>query len=110
MNYTVLILDEAEQDLLHIHGWVRSRFTRELANEVYLEIRDDILLLERHPFIGPPIESLLELGMTNFRHMVVQQKNRVVYEIDEPNHLIYVHMICNERQDYETLLKRRILR
>ena len=110
MSYTVLLLDEAEQDLLQIHAYVKHRFSASLALEIYQSLRDSILMLEQNPSLGPVIESLAALGMTNFRHLVVLKKNRVVYEVDETGLLIYVHLICHERQDYESVLRQRILR
>ncbi len=109
MSATVLLLDDAEQDLRNIHATIKNRFSDRLANEIYREIRDAILLLEENPYLGTVIDQLAALGMTNYRQMVVMQKNRVVYELDQKNALIYVYLICNERQDYDAVLRRRIL-
>jgi plasmid stabilization system protein ParE len=110
MSFTVLMLDDAEQDLLDIHAYIQNRFSEFLANEIYQEIRDGILMLEDNPHLGTTIPQLAALGMINFRHMVVMQKNRVVYEMDVPNQLIYVFLVCTERQDYDSVLRKRIMR
>ena len=36
--------------------------------------------------------------------------NRIVYQLDAWQKHVYVHLIGSERQDYDTLLKERILR
>ena len=110
MSYTVLMLDDAEQDLWDIHAYVQNRFSEPLAIDVYRQIRDQILLLEDNPNLGTRIPQLAALGMSDFRHMVVLKKNRVVYEIDKKNELVHVYLICTERQDYDSVLRRRILR
>lgn len=110
MSFTVMLLEDAEQDLIDIHAYIQNRFSTSLANEIYQQIRDDILMLEENPNLGTLIPQLAELGMNQFRHMVVMKKNRIVYEIDSPNQLIYVFLICAERQDYDSVLRRRIMR
>jgi toxin ParE1/3/4 len=110
MSYIVLMLDDAEQDLWDIHAYVKHQFSEPLANNVYRQIRDQILLLEENPNLGTRIPQLVALGMNDFRHMVVMKKNRVVYEIDKKNELVHVYLICAERQDYDSVLRRRILR
>jgi toxin ParE1/3/4 len=109
VSYSVLMSDDAEQDLWHIHAYIRSQFSDALANEIYQEIRNGILLLEDNPKLGHVIPQLAALGMNNYRHMVVMGKNRVVYELDQINRLVYVYLVCNDRQDYDAVLRRRIL-
>ncbi len=110
MSFTVMLLEDAEQDLIDIHAYIQNRFSASLANEIYQQIRDDILMLEENPNLGTMIPQLAELGMHQFCHMVVMKKNRVVYEIDMANQLIYVFLVCTERQDYDSVLRRRIMR
>ncbi len=110
MSFTVLILNDAEQDLRNIHAYIQNQFSESVANDIYREIRDKILLLENNPNFGTMVPQLAALGMTNFRHMVVMKKNRVVYEIDMKNDLVYIYLICTGRQDYDTVIRDRILR
>ena len=109
MSITLLLLDDAEQDLWNIHTYLQDQFSASLANQIYQEIRNGILLLEDNPNLGRMIPQLAAFGMTNYRQMVVLKKNRVVYEIDKMNELVYVYLICNDRQDYDATLRRRIL-
>lgn len=109
MSYTVLILDDAEHDLWNIHSYIQYQFSESLADEIYREIRDGILLLEENPNLGTIIPQLAALGINNYRHMLVLKKNWVIYELDETHELIYVYLVCNDRQDYETVLRRRVL-
>lgn len=110
MSYDVFILDDAEQDLLNIHAYIQHQFSASSANEIYQEIRDGILLLETYPELGSVIPQLAALGMTDFRHMVIMHKNKVVYELDKKNSRIFVYLICTERQDYDAVIQARIFR
>lgn len=108
-KYTVFLLDDAEQDLWGIYTYIGYQFSESLAREIYQEIRDQILLLEDNPNLGHKVPQLAALGMVNYRQMVVLGKNRIVYEIDKTRARIYVYLICNERQNYDAVLRNRIL-
>ena len=110
MSYTVFILDEAAQDLWNIRAYIQHQFSESLANDIYQEIMNGILMLENNPYLGTTIPQLTALGMTDYRHMVIMNKNRVVYELDDRNQQVFVYLICNERQDYDAVIQARIFR
>lgn len=110
MSYTVYMLDDAERDLRDIHSYIKHHFSAKLANELYIEIKTKILMLEENPLLGTPMPELVELGMLNWRQMVVLKKNKIVYEVDKHRQHIYVYLICTERQDFEAFLQKRLFR
>lgn len=110
MSYTVFMLDDAEEDLRSIHTYIKNQFSETLANKIYKNIRDSILMLEDNPLLGTTLPQLASLGMTQWRQMLVMGKNRVVYEVEKDRQHIYVYLICTERQDYDAFLQRRIFR
>ena len=109
MSHSVLFLDHAEYDLRNIHAHVESQFSEILANQVYIAIRDAILRLEKNPNLGRAIPELSKLGMTDYRCLVVEKRNKVVYQIDAGKKHVYIHLICGERQDFEMALAQRLL-
>lgn len=109
MSYKVIFLAYAEHDLKSIHAYIESQFSETLAKKVYTEIRDAVLLLEDNPNPGHTIPQLLELGMTDYRYMVIGKRNKVVYQIDAGKKYIYIFLICNARQDFEAAFARRTL-
>lgn len=109
MSYSVYFIELAENDLLRIHEYVVRHFSENTASEVYAAIRNSILLLEETPNLGRTIPLLTELGMTTYRYMVVEEQNKVIYEIDENKQEIYVHLICSDRQDFDAFLIKRLL-
>ncbi|MFC0350661.1 type II toxin-antitoxin system RelE/ParE family toxin [Undibacterium danionis] len=110
MSYTVYMLDDAEDDLWNIHSYIKNQFSKTLADQIYVNIRDSILLLETNPLLGTSIPQLAALGMTQWRQMVVMEKNRIVYEVEKNRQHIYVYLICTERQDYDAFLQQRIFK
>lgn len=109
MSYKVIFLAYAEHDLKNIHAYIESQFSEMLAKKVYTEIRDAILLLEDNPNLGHTIPQLLELGMADYRYIVVGKRNKVVYRIDAGKKQVYIHLICNARQDFEAAFAKRTL-
>lgn len=109
MSYKVLFLEYAEHDLRNIHAYVEQQFSLPLANQVYTGIKNATLLLENKPDLGRKLPQLTHLGITDFRQLVVARKNKVVYQIDEDQQHIYIHLICNERQDFDAVLTQRLL-
>lgn len=109
MSYTVMLLEDAEKDLKNIHSYIKNQFSRALANEIYINIKNNILLLQKNSYLGQIIPQLETLGMTNYRYLVVKNKNKIIYEIDESAKVIYIYLICNDRQDFDTILEKRLL-
>ncbi len=109
MSHMVLFLEYAEHDLRNIHAHVESQFSVALANEVYVAIRDAILRLEDNPNLGRVIPELSKLGMTDYRCLVVEKRNKVVYQIDAGKKHVYIYLICGERQDFDAALAKRLL-
>lgn len=109
MNYTVMFLEEAEKDLRNIYNYIKNQFSLSLAQEIYVEIKYTILLLQNNIYLGQMIPQLEALGITNYRYLIVKNKNKIIYEIDEATKIIYIYLICNDRQDFESSLEKRLL-
>ena len=109
MSYKVMFVDHAEQDLRSTYGYIAAEFSDVLARKVYAEIRDTILLLEDNTALGHAIPQLSKLGMTDYRQLVIGKRNKVIYQIDAAEKHIYIHLICNARQDFDAALARRML-
>jgi hypothetical protein len=41
--------------------------------------------------------------------LIVEKRNKVVYQVDSKKKQIYVYLICNERQDFEAAFAKRML-
>ena len=104
-----MFLEYAEHDLRNIHAYVESQFSQKLANKVYTDIRDTILLLENNPNLGHTVPQLSTLGLSDFRYLIVAKRNKVVYQVDSKKKQIYVYLICNERQAFEAAFAKRML-
>lgn len=60
--------------------------------------------------MGSAVPELTRLGVTSFRVLVHESHTKVLYEIDEANKLIVIHMVFGSAQDFQGLLYKRIVR
>ncbi|WP_238926396.1 type II toxin-antitoxin system RelE/ParE family toxin [Achromobacter xylosoxidans] len=104
MNHRVLLLDGAEEDLREIRRYVRRHFSQKTWLAAYAKIKRAIHNLEQFPQSG---HTPAELPATHFLE-IIAAKNRVIYEVIGAT--VYVHLICDHRQDFKSRLARRPLR
>lgn len=104
-----MFLNDAERDLRNIHAAIAGQFSEKLARKIYTDIRDAILSLENNPNLGHTIPQIAHLGMTDFRQIVVEKRNKVVYQVDSGKKRLYIYLICSDRQDFDTALSTRML-
>lgn len=104
MSHQVVFLQSAVDDLKEIRRYVRRHFSPDVRVESYAKIKQAILHLEQFPYSGHPPP---ELRATHFLQ-IIAVKNRVIYEVSGKT--VYIHLICDSRQDFQTKLARRPLR
>ena len=104
MTHRVVFLQSAADDLFEIRRYVIKHFSPSTWLDAYAKIKKAIVNLERFPGAGhaPP-----ELPATHFLE-IIAAKNRVIYEV--VSDVVYIHVICDCRQDFKTKLARRPLR
>ncbi|AVJ28899.1 type II toxin-antitoxin system RelE/ParE family toxin [Achromobacter spanius] len=104
MSRTVVFLQTAADDLLEIRRYIRKNFSQQVWLDSYARINKAILNLEQFPHAGHPLP---ELPATHFMQ-ILAVKNRVIYEVVADK--VYIHLICDSRQDFKIKLARRPLR
>ena len=104
MSRTVVFLQSAAEDLREIRRHIRRNFSQKVWLDSYGQIRKAIQNLEHFPHAG---HRLPELPATHFLQILAVKK-RVVYEVVADK--VYIHLICDSRQDLKIKLARRPLR
>ncbi len=106
-KYSVLIIDEAEKDILEIYYYIVDNDSIRSADWVIerLELLCESLtdLPERGHF--PP--ELLRLDIRFYREIHFKPY-RIIYQIIENS--VYIHCVLDGRRDLDDLLRRRLLR
>ncbi len=110
MAYTVQILDLAKQDVVARIAYIRQQWGDATADQAYLDLMDKLDLLATQPLIGSVVQQLANAGIKEFRILVHDQHTKILYELDEDEKTIIVHMIYSSTQNFQTLLYNRIIR
>ncbi|KCB41438.1 plasmid stabilization system protein, RelE/ParE family [Bordetella hinzii 5132] len=104
MSHKVVFLQSAVDDLHEIRRYIRKHFSQAVWLDSYAKIKKAILHLEQFPQAG---HAPSELPATHFLE-IIAVKNRVIYEV--VGDTVYIHIICDSRQDFKTKLARRPIR
>jgi toxin ParE1/3/4 len=107
MKYKVVVLSEAEKDILDIYQYILINDASDNANYVFEKIEEVCLNMEELPervHIPPELDRV---GVTTYREIHFKPY-RIIYEIDRK--IIFVHCVLDGRRDLQQLLERRLLR
>ncbi|MCU6432552.1 type II toxin-antitoxin system RelE/ParE family toxin [Undibacterium sp. Jales W-56] len=107
MDFRVVILDAAEQDLKELRTYILKNFSLETWRTTYGKIKEAIRNLQNFPQAGAIPEEIEKLNLTQYRQ-VLSGMNRVIYEVRQD--VIYIHIVVDARRDMNALLTRRLLR
>lgn len=110
MNWQVIITRQAEADIARIIRYVAAQFGRQKALEVLRKITQDINGLGNDPDQGYTIAQLEELGIKQFRLLVLPPHNKIIYEINAHMKQVNVRVVFGARQSFEKILLERIMK
>lgn len=110
MTYRVVLLEGAQDELGRLYSdYLLPNFGVDVAREKYIAIKKTVELLKANPRMRRPVPELIETGFEHYRQMIVEDLNKIIYQIDDEKKIVYVHVFCSTRQDFETVLRRRLL-
>ena len=107
MKYPVLLVIDAENDLLDIYRHVVRHDSAEKAGRLMDDLEKTITKLETLPLRGHYPPELERIGVLEFRE-VFFKPYRIIYQIINKD--VYVHCVLDGRRDLQELLQRRMLR
>jgi len=93
--------------LLH---FIQSKYTSKLAENTKNKIKNAILnKLSDNPFVAPISERLVDLGITDYRQLMIDDHNIVFFRADENDKEVILLAIMDSRQSIQKLLSEVIL-
>jgi plasmid stabilization system protein ParE len=107
MNYRIVFLASAEQDLKELKRYIAKNFSPKAWHSTYGKLKESIFNLKAFPLSGATPEELAQLNLTQYRQ-VISGMNRVIYEVRQDT--IYIHIMADTRKDMKSLLAQRILK
>jgi toxin ParE1/3/4 len=107
VRFQVVLIQDAEGDILEIYEYILAHDSRESAEYVFEKLEETCLSLEQLPDRGHVPPELLRINVTAFREAHFKPY-RVIYEIE--GRTVFVHCILDGRRDLQDMLERRLLR
>ncbi len=107
MPHHVVFLHQAELDLIELKKYISANFSKKIWQTTYQNIKKVVNELKKLPEAGHIPPELESLNLVQYRQ-VMSGINRIVYEIR--GLMIYIHIVCDSRQDMAEILFKRLLR
>ncbi len=107
MTHKIVFLHQAELDLIELKKYITSNFSQSTWKIIYNNIKTVVNELKKFPEAGHLPPELDSLNLVQYRQLI-SGKNRIIYEIRGMT--IYIHIICDARQDMGNILYKRLLR
>lgn len=106
MSYKVSLTNAALRDLEEIDDYLTATDSPQTAKRILGKMEEGILGLRDMPERGSYPRELLQLGIREFREIVLKPY-RIVYRVRGKR--IYIYLIADGRRDMRTLLSQRLL-
>lgn len=106
-RFEVLLTRDAELDLEELHAWLSEASSAPAADRLLTEMTQAMERLARFPNRGSVPRELLELGVQQYRQILVKPW-RLVYQVQDQR--VIVMLIADTRRDLTSLLMARLLR
>ena len=107
MKFSVAFIQEAEDDLFDIYGYILNNDSRAHAEYVLLKLQEACVSLDEMPERGHIPPELERLGIIEFKEIHFKPY-RIIYEIEKRT--VFIHCILDGRRDLQDFLERRLLR
>ncbi len=103
----VIILPDAQQDLLSLQEYMLDKWCEADWLRAEDEIFDKLALVDTGLLTGAPVQELASVGIFDYQNVFTSHHKLVYRRISGDS---YVYLIAGQRQDFPTLLMRRLLK
>jgi len=103
----VFILPDAQDDLLSLQEYMLDQWSESDWLKAEDEIFDKLALVDTGPLTGAPVQELACVGIFEYQNVLMSHHKLVYRRIDKD---VYVYAIAGHRQDFPTLLMKRMLK
>jgi plasmid stabilization system protein ParE len=103
----IVILPDAQDDLLSLQEYMLDQWSVSAWLKAEDEIFEKLATLDSGLLTGAPVQELASIGIFEYQHVFTSHHKLVYRRIDGD---IYVYAIAGHRQDFPTLLMKRLLK
>ena len=103
----IIILPNAQEDLLSLQEYMLDKWSETDWLNAEDEIFEKLALVDTGFLTGAPVQELASVGIFEYQNVFTSHHKLVYRRIDGD---VYVYAIAGHRQDFPTLLMRRLLK
>ena len=103
----VIVLPDAQEDLLWLQEYMLYKWSEADWLHAEDEIFDKLALVDSGFLTGAPVQELASVGIFEYQNVLTSHHKLVYRRIDGDT---YVYVVAGHRQDYPTLLMKRLLK
>jgi toxin ParE1/3/4 len=103
----IFILPDAQDDLLSLQEYMLDQWSEPDWLKAEDEIFDKLALVDTGLLTGAPVQELAGVGIFEYQTVLTSHHKLVYRRIDKD---VYVYAIAGHRQDFPTLLMKRMLK
>lgn len=104
---SIIILPDAQDDLLALQEYMLNKWSETDWLNAENEIFEKLALVDTGLLTGPPVQELASVGIFEYQNVFTSHHKLVYRRIDRD---VYVYLMASHRQDFPTLLVRRLLK
>jgi toxin ParE1/3/4 len=102
----VVFLRSAERDLQELKRYIVKNFGEAVWLSSYGKLKKSVAAIQARPRMGRIPPELERLNTAQYRQ-VLSGMNRLIHEVR--GETVYIHVVCDTRPDFQSLLIRRIV-
>ncbi len=103
----VIILPDAQEDLLSLQEYMLNKWSESDWLKAEDEIFEKLAKVDKKILTGKPVQELASVGIFEYQNAFTSHHKLVYRRIDRD---VYVYIIAGHRQDFPSLLMKRLLK
>ena len=103
----IIILADAQEDLLALQEYMLDKWSETDWLNAENEIFEKLALVDTGLLTGASVQELAAVGIFEYQNVFTSHHKLVYRRIDDD---VYVYAVAGHRQDYPTLLMKRLLK
>jgi plasmid stabilization system protein ParE len=104
---TVIILPDAQEDLLSLQEYMLDKWSESDWLKAEDEIFEKLAMIDTGFLTGAPVQELAAVGIFDYQNLITSHHKLVYRRIASD---VYVYAIAGHKQDFPTLLMKRLLK
>lgn len=104
---TILLLPDAQDDLLALQEYMLDKWSETDWLKAEDEVFEKLALVDGGLLTGAPVQQLASVGIVEYQ-VVFTSHHKLVYRRIGGD--VYVYLVASHRQDFPTLLMKRLLK